>query len=40
MSTAKVQPGNFDDFRQYYFDEIAQDKGTMFNFFFLNNEIF
>lgn len=30
----------FDDFRQLYFDEIAYDKGLMFNFFLKHNDIF
>ena len=38
--TKKIKPGNFDEFRQHYFDEIAQDKGSLFNFFYSHNNIF
>lgn len=30
----------FENFRNYYFDEVGQNKSTLFNFFLENNDIF
>lgn len=35
----KVNP-SFDNFRAMHFEEIAQNRSTLFNFFFENNDIF
>lgn len=40
MQKRKRPTGSFDDFRQLYFEEIAEDRAKLFNFFFENNDIF
>ena len=40
VTAALKRDPQFENFRNYFFDEIGQNRTTLFNFFFENNDIF